>query len=142
MKVCVAGAGLPPPSAASYFEASDKTRLYETCRRLRIPVPEGLVVPGGELPDASTLRSLGEPLVVRPALSWRPQAGSWIQGRVSIETGYTFEKGSKVTVAIKDDNFTLHTDGSTTIRAEGLAANGTFRPTRGYAGATARAGNP
>lgn len=33
--------------------------------------------------------------------------------RVSFETGYTFKKGSEVSVAIKDDNFKLHTDGST-----------------------------
>ncbi len=33
--------------------------------------------------------------------------------RVSFETGYTFKKGSKVEVAIKDERFTLHTDGST-----------------------------
>lgn len=33
--------------------------------------------------------------------------------RVSFETGYTFEKGSEVTVAIKEESFTLHTDGST-----------------------------
>ena len=81
-------ARLPPPGADAYAQASDKTRLFETCRRVGIRVPRGFVVPGGELPDRDSLRSLGGTFVVRPALSWRAGAGErWVHGSVTIERG-------------------------------------------------------
>ncbi len=79
---------LPPPTGVDYFEASDKVRLFEACRDLGIIVPDGLVVPGGELPGEAELRSLGTPFVVRPGLSWRVGAGRWIAGKVSIENDH------------------------------------------------------
>ncbi len=76
---------MPPPTGDDYLDASDKVRLFEACRDLGVRVPDGIVVPGGQLPDEAELRSLGTPLVVRPGLSWRVGAGRWIAGKVSIE---------------------------------------------------------
>ena len=76
---------LPPPSAELYAGASDKVRLFETCLETGIAVPEGVVVDGGALPPSEAVEALGQPVVVRPALSWRVDQGRWVQGRVSYE---------------------------------------------------------
>ncbi len=78
-------ARMVPPGAAAYARASDKVDLFRTSRAIGIPVPDGLVVAGGQGPDAAETAALGSPLVVRPALSWRVCAGEWVRGGVGYE---------------------------------------------------------
>ena len=78
---------LPPPNADAYLRASDKVLLVETCRRAGVRVPEGVIVlPGAAFPE-DAVADLGTPVVVRPALSWRPHQDRWIRGPVTIEPG-------------------------------------------------------
>lgn len=83
----LAPALLPPPAREDYARASDKVQLFETCQRIGIAVPQGIVVPGGSEPDPRELESLPGTLVVRPALSWRIDQERWVRGRVSYESG-------------------------------------------------------
>ena len=78
------GSRLPPPESRAYFDASDKVRLFEVCGTLGIRVPRGVVVPGGRLPDESTLSGFGRSFVVRPARSWRIRGGQWVHGVVFV----------------------------------------------------------
>lgn len=75
---------LPHPDADGYAAASDKTRLFEDCRRWEIPVPDGVVCIGGQLPDRATLERLGPSWAVRPALSWRWDGRRWLHGVVRL----------------------------------------------------------
>ena len=80
-------ARIPAPAAQDYFRASDKAWLFERCREWSIPVPDGMVVPGGALPEDSRLEPLGPEWVVRPALSWRWDGERWITGKVAAVRG-------------------------------------------------------
>jgi predicted ATP-grasp superfamily ATP-dependent carboligase len=76
--------GMPLPSREDYRRVSDKAALFERSHQLGIPVPDGVVIGGGSLPDRSA-SSLGPPFVVRPALSWRAEGDRWIRGHVTVE---------------------------------------------------------
>lgn len=77
---------LAPPSSQQYYRGSDKVQLFQTCQSLGITAPRGHVIDGGELPDPDMLQSLGSPVVVRPALSWRAVDGRWVHGQVTFES--------------------------------------------------------
>jgi len=78
-----------PPAKDDYFEASDKVALFRTCKRVGIPVPDGMVVEGGELPPQDVFETFGSPLVVRPAMSWKVSGDRWIHGTVFVADTYS-----------------------------------------------------